>query len=239
MDENTVETVIGIMRGKSRKERLNGMEKYGISVGSALGLTIPELREIARQIGTDHSLAAGLWSTGIHEARILASIIDDPAKVTASQMDRWASDFDSWDLCDQCCGNLFCRTQFAYEKAEKWSGDGREFVKRAGFALIAFLAVHDKRSGDETFIGLLNLIERESNDSRKYVRKSVNWALRQIGKRSFTLNKAAIELARRLQTKDSGSARWIAADAIRELESEEVGKRLRNRNSKRGRTQRQ
>ncbi len=184
------------------------------------------MRRLAREIGTDHRLAEELWNTGVHEARILASMVDDPKQVTNDQMERWAGDLDSWDVCDQCCSNLFDRTDHAWQKAVEWSGRDEEFVKRAGFALMACLAVHDKAATNEAFLGLLPLIEREADDPRNYVKKAVSWALRQIGKRSLRLNAEAIQEAKRILKKDTPPARWIARDALRELQGEAVQGRL-------------
>ncbi len=221
--------ILSQMQALSRKERLEGMRKYGIETANAFGITIPELRGIAKETGYDHLLASELWSTGIHEARILASMVENPSVITSSQMDKWAADFDSWDLCDQCCGNLFVATPFAYGKVRKWSSDRREFVKRAGFSLMACLAARDRSEKDSTFVDLLGLIERESTDGRNYVRKAVNWALRQIGKRSPGLNEAAIGLSKQLIVNGHRSARWIARSAIRELQSESVIRRMKKR----------
>lgn len=203
------------------------MARFGINPDRALGVRIPDLRRLAKQVGTDHSLALGLWKTGIHEARILASMIDDPAAVTERQMESWAGDFDSWDLCDQCCGNLFDRTPFAYGKAVEWASRDEEFIKRAGFALMAWAAVQDKTADNRVFLEFLPVIEREANDDRNFVKKAVNWALRQIGKRNRRLNRAAVAAARRLaKQKDSRAARWVGTDALRELTSEGVRSRL-------------
>ena len=204
-----------------------GMARFGINPHRALGVRIPDLRRLAREIGTDHSLALSLWRTNVHDARIIASMVDDPAKVTERQMEAWAGDFDSWDLCDQCCGNLFDRTPFAHGKALEWSGRDEEFVKRAGFALMAWAAVHDRTADDRVFLEFLPIVEREADDDRNFVRKAVNWSLRQIGKRNRRLHRAAVAVARRLtKRRESRSARWIGADALRELESEAVLSRL-------------
>jgi 3-methyladenine DNA glycosylase AlkD len=203
------------------------MARFGINPDRALGVRIPDLRRLAKQVGTDHSLALGLWKTRIHEARILASMIDDPASVTKRQMESWARDFDSWDLCDQCCGNLFDRTPFAYVKAVEWASRDEEFIKRAGFALMAWAAVHDKGADNRTFLEFLPVIELHAADDRNFVKKAVNWALRQIGKRNQRLNRAAATAARRLAKRhDSRAARWIGTDALRELTSESVRSRL-------------
>jgi 3-methyladenine DNA glycosylase AlkD len=165
-----------------------GMERFGIRAKKTLGVCMPKLRALARECGRDHDLAARLWESGLHEARILASLVDEPDRVTEEQAEQWAADFDSWNLCDQCCMNLFRRLPFARSLAVAWSARGEEFVKRAGFALMATLAVHDAKSNDAVFEEFLALVERESTDGRNFVRKAVNWALRQIGKRSMALN---------------------------------------------------
>jgi 3-methyladenine DNA glycosylase AlkD len=206
-----------------------GMARYGINPENTLGVSIPRLRAMAKEIGRDHGLALELWASGIHEARILAGLVDDPAMVAAAQLERWVGDFDSWDVCDGVCGNLFDRTPFAWEKAAAWSARSEEFVKRAGFVLMAALAVHDKKAPDERFRNFLPLIEREAADERNFVKKAVNWALRQIGKRNRALNRDAIAAAKRIRKIDSRSARWIAADALRELESGAVRERLNKR----------
>jgi 3-methyladenine DNA glycosylase AlkD len=197
-----------------------------INTERALGIGVTQLRRLARDIGRDHGLAQRLWSTGIHEARILASMVDEPSQVTTSQMEGWASDFDSWDLVDQCCGNLFDKTPYAYDKALEWSGRPEEFVKRAGFALMAWLAVHDKPAPDESFEPFLEAVGKEATDERNFVKKAVNWALRQIGKRNGHLNSRAIEKAEKLRSIESRSARWIGRDALRELTSDKVAVRL-------------
>ena len=190
-----------------------------------LPCSIHTLRPLAKEIGRDHSLAEQLWATGIHEARILASYIDDPLQVTEEQLERWVSDFNSWDVCDQVV-ELFSHTPYAYPKIYEWSSRPEEFVKRAAFALIAEQAAHDKRAPDETFIELLPLIIRESKDERNFVRKAVNWALRNIGKRNRNLNVHAVAAAEKIKLIDSRSARWIASDALRELTGEKVQSRL-------------
>lgn len=206
-----------------------GMARYGIRTDQALGVSMPALRGIAKETGKDHELAGKLWETGIHEARILACLVDDPEYVAEEQMERWVRDFDSWDLCDQCCSNLFDRTPHAREKAVEWAGRDEEFVRRAGFVLMAALAVHDKKAEDEVFLAFLPLIRRESTDERNFVKKAVNWAIRQIGKRNRRLNRAAVDLAGELAAASSRSARWIGRDALRELQSDAVRRRLDKR----------
>jgi len=202
------------------------MARFGIPSRNRLGVAVPELRKLARETGRDHALAIGLWRTGIPDARILASMLDEPGKVTSAQMEVWARCFDSWDVCDQVCMNLFDRTPFAWAKVRSWAGRREEFVKRAAFSLIASLASHDKEARDSAFIALFPLIRRASADDRNFVRKAVNWALRGIGKRNRALNRAAVRAARNIARLDSRAARWIAADAIRELESAAVRRRL-------------
>jgi 3-methyladenine DNA glycosylase AlkD len=203
------------------------MARYGINPATAYGVSVPNLRKIASKNKRNHALADELWQSGIHEARILASMIDDPRQVTEDQMERWVADFNSWDVCDQCCNNLFRKLDWAHEKAVEWTLREEEFVKRAGFVLMACLAVHDKKTSDEAFVSYLQIIKRESTDNRNFVKKAVNWALRQIGKRSLHLNAVALSSAREIQEQDSRPAKWIAADAIRELTSEVVRKRLK------------
>ena len=194
------------------------MSRYGIDSTHALGVKIPEVRKIGRMIKKDHELAQQLWDTGIHEARILASIVDDAAMVTEQQIDSWTSDFYSWDICDQVCGNLFDRTSFVISKALEFSARGEEFVKRAGFVLMAEYAVHNKKANDQIFIQLLPIIERESWDNRNFVKKAINWALRQIGKRNPVLKQEAISCAKKIILQEHRAAKWIAANALKELD---------------------
>jgi 3-methyladenine DNA glycosylase AlkD len=205
------------------------MQRFGIRVDNARGVSTPALHALARKLGRDHELASRLWATGIFEARVLAAFIDKPDQVSAAQMDRWARDLDSWAVCDACCCYLFRRTPFAWTKAVAWAGKKGEFIKRAGFALMAYLAVHDHAAGDEAFERLLPLLEREADDDRPFVRKAVNWALRQIGKRNRHLHTRAIATAEAIRARGSRSARWIAADALRELRSDKVRARLRRK----------
>jgi 3-methyladenine DNA glycosylase AlkD len=225
---HTFETVMADLRSHRNPKNIAGMERFGISTKNTYGVSVPVLRSVAKEIGKDHLLAGKLWASGVHEARILASMIDDPAMITERQMDEWANEFDSWDVCDQCCGNLFVRTKYAYEKALKWSGNDREFVKRAGYALIAYIAVHDAQADDKTLAQFLPIIKKGSDDQRNFVKKSVNWALRQIGKRNLQLNRMAVKTAKEIGQLESKSAKWIAADALRELQSETILSRLKN-----------
>ncbi|MBU1670731.1 MAG: DNA alkylation repair protein [Actinobacteria bacterium] len=221
-----IDEVIDELKSYANPEAVRGMARYGISGEQTLGVSIPVLRKMAKGIGKDHSLAAALWDSGIHEARILAGMVDDPTLVTGEQAEAWVADLDSWDVCDQLCMNLLWLTPFAYDKAYEWAGRDEEFVKRAGFALMARLAWSDKRADDETIAGFLTPIKKQAGDGRNYVKKAVNWALRQVGKRNRVLNRKAIEVARELAASESPSARWVAADALRELEGEAVHKRL-------------
>ena len=226
---NSLPEILQELKSLSDPRAVEGMGRFGINPANAYGVSVPNLRRIAKDTGKSHELAQQLWESNIHEARILAGMIDEPQKVTEGQMEAWVRGFDSWDVCDQCCLNLFAKTGFAYQKAAEWSADEGEFVKRAGFALMACLAVGDKQAGDAQFEAFLPLIKRESGDNRNYVKKAVNWALRQIGKRNPALNKKAVETAQEVKGMGSTSARWIAADAIRELTSEAVQKRLGGR----------
>lgn len=205
---------------------VEGMAKYGITPEKAFGVSIPHLRGIARAIGKNHELAGWLWLNGARETRILASMIDDPEQVTEEQMERWAGEFDYWEICDQCVMNLFERTRFAYAKAAEWCRRDAESYRRAGFVLMARLAVRDKSAPDSRFEAFLPLISSGATDERNLVKKAVSWALRQIGKRNARLNEQAIETAERLRQTDSKSARWIGNDAIRELTSERVQTRF-------------
>jgi len=204
-----------------------GMARYGIRSERVLGLSMGELREIAKELGKDHQLALCLWMAGFHESRLLAALVDDPSDVTEEQIESWAMDFDNWAVCDGVCNHLFRRTPFAHRKCMEWSSREEEYVKRASFALMAALAVHDKKARDEVFRSYLEIIERESSDDRVYVKKAINWALRQIGKRNPSLNKEAIQVAERIAAIDSSAARWVASDALRELKGERVQERLR------------
>jgi 3-methyladenine DNA glycosylase AlkD len=203
------------------------MGRYGINPDNAYGIPIPTLRKKGKEIGTDHQLAAELWVSGVHEARILACYIDDPEQVTEEQMEAWTADFDSWDVCDQVVSNLFDKTPFAYRKALEWSARGEEFVKRAGFVMMASLAVHDKKAPDHCFVDFFPIIIREATD-RNFVKKGVNWALSQIGKRNTSLNQAAIKTAEEINKIDSKTARWIASGALRELTSQKVQARFQD-----------
>lgn len=235
-----VADILAEIRSLGSQKNRAGMARYGINVENACGVSIYELRKIAKRVGSDHELALVLWATGNHEARLLACFVDDPAKVTEKQLEAWARDFDSWDICDQATTSLFDQTEHAWSKAIEWAGRDEEWVRRAGFTLMAGLAVHDKSAADRTFSKLLPVIERGASDERNFVKKAVNWALRNIGKRNRALNGAAIACAERIRAAankcaggerggDTGarSARWVATDALRELTSEKVQARLR------------
>jgi 3-methyladenine DNA glycosylase AlkD len=219
--------VLNKLRQKARADKLDGMSRYGIATENRLGVSVPDMRRLAKEFGKDHGLALQLWKTGIQEARIMAALIDDAQEVSEEQMEEWVKDFNSWDVCDQVCMNLFDKTPHAWKKVRDWSGREEEFVRRAAFALIACLAWHDKKADDRMFVDLLPLIQDAATDERNYVKKAVNWALRHIGKRNLSLNREALQTAQRIQKIESRAARWIASDAIRELESEAVQRRLR------------
>lgn len=225
----TCDEVVRILEAQADPGNVAGMARFGIRGGRVLGISIPFLRRLARQIGRDHRLAGELWRTGIHEARLLAGFIDEPARVTESQMERWVRDLESWDVCDQVMSNLFDRTPFAHRKIAEWTARPEEFVKRAGFVLMAALAVHDKAAANDLFLEFLPIIEREASDPRNFVKKAVNWALRQIGKRNKALHKAAVACAKRILAQESAAARWIARDALREFAAETTCRLLEKR----------
>jgi 3-methyladenine DNA glycosylase AlkD len=222
----SVDDVLAELHAKANLDNVAGMARFGIVGAQRLGVSIPDLRRIAKAAGRDHQLALALWRTGIPEARIVAALVDQPSQLTEQQMDDWVAGFEAWDVCDQVCMNLFDKTPLAWKKVRDWAERDEEFVKRAAFALLACLAWHDKAAADERFVELLPLIARAATDQRNYVKKAVSWALRTIGKRNARLNQAAIQTARELQQLDARAARWIAADALRELEGDAVRKRL-------------
>jgi 3-methyladenine DNA glycosylase AlkD len=226
--------VIRELRSMADPTQLAGMARFGINTERTLGgIGLPALRSLAKRVGRrDHELAAELWASGIHEARLVAAMVDDPAAVTEAQMEAWAADFDSWDVVDGTVSGLFDKTPFAWAKVVEWSSREEEFVKRAAFAMMAALSVHDKAASDEAFIELLPIIEREAGDRRNFVRKAVNWALRQIGKRNLALNAVAIATAERIRAGGPRSAKWVASDALRELRSEAVQARLLERTAR-------
>ena len=205
------------MRILAKPAAREGMAHFGIDASSALGLNVPTVRAIAKRIGKDQTLAEELWETGVHEARWLASMVADPNKITRSTMDRWTRDFNSWDVCDACCCGLFDRTPFVWQKIPKWAANNREYIRRAAFSTLACAAVHLKAADDQPFLDGLVLVEKYAFDDRNFVRKAVNWALRNIGKRNARLLPAAIACAQSIRAQNTKSARWIAADALREF----------------------
>jgi len=223
----SVKDVLDKLQSKARPEQLKGMAKYGMTIEQRLGVSVPDMRELAKEIGREHKLALDLWRTGIVEARIVAGMVDDPAELTEEQMEDWVKGINSWDVCDQVCMNLFEKNPLAWKKIVDWSEREEEFVKRTAFSLIACLAWHDKKADDEKFIELLHVIMRGAADERNFVKKAVNWALRNIGKRNLKLNEAAINTAKEIKRLDSKAARWVASDTLRELESDAVQIRLR------------
>ncbi len=223
---SAVEDIIKVLKEKGSKDNVEGMAKFGMTPEKRLGVSVPDIRIIAKSAGKDHELALQLWQTGIAEARIVAALVDESAKITEQQMDDWVKDFNSWDVCDQVCMNLFDKVPFAWQKALEWSERKEEFVKRAAYALIACLAWHDKQAHDEKFIAFLPVIVRGADDERNFVKKAVSWALRHIGKRNKELNKAALDTARQIRMTGSRAAKWIASDVIKELESAAVQKKL-------------
>jgi len=223
----TTEEIISELKKHSNPKNIEGMKRYGINVDKAFGLNAPTMYAIAKRIGKNHKLALELWETGYHEARHIAAMIDDPKLVTKSQMNRWVKDFNSWDIVDGTCSNLFRKTPYAIEKIFEWCERKEEFIRRAGFSLICYVAVHDKKRDNKDFLQFLPLIKKYSVDERNFVKKAVNWALRTIGKRSKFLNKEALKLAKEVQALDSKSARWIANDAIRELTNPKILARIK------------
>lgn len=222
----TTGKIIAELRRAGTRRNVEGMARFGIRAAKAFGVAKPKLDVLAKKIGRNHQLALKLWATGIHDAKILAGMVDEPTKVTVAQMEAWVRDFDNWDTCDGTCCHLFVFASPAWAKAIAWTRRKSEFEKRAGFALAAYLAYRDKAANDRKFLSFLEIIEREAEDGRNFVRKAVNWALRNIGKRNMRLNRAAIAVAERLQQKESRAAGWIAADALRELRGEAVQVRL-------------
>ncbi len=222
----TVNGIISTLKTKADLANVAGMAKFGMTAENRLGISIPVLRKMGKEIGKDHQLALELWKTGFPEAQILSALIAEPGKLTEQQMEDWVKDINSWDTCDQVCMNLFEKTPFARKKIFEWSEREEEFVKRTAFSLIACIAWHHKKIEDKKLIEFFPLIKRESIDERNFVKKAVNWALRHIGKKNKNLNIAALKLAKEIKEIDSKSARWIATNAIKELESEAVHKRL-------------
>lgn len=220
------EQVLQQLRALARPENVAGMAQYGMSTTGRLGIAVPELRRIAKGVGREHALALALWQTSIPEARIVAALVADPRQVTEEQMESWVRDLDSWDVCDQVCANLWDKSPLAWKKVRDWAVRDEEFVRRAAFALLACLAWHDKHAPDAAFIEALSLIRQAASDERNMVKKAVNWALRHIGKRNRALNAAAIAEAQQIARLDSRAARWVSSDALRELQSDAVQRRL-------------
>ncbi len=211
-----VAAVVDKLRRLGSKSARDGLARYGIPADNALGIAVGTLHKLARELGRNHELAAGLWKSGYFEARMLATFVDEPKRVTPAQMDRWCRDFDSWAICDTVCFHLFDRTPYAYDKVEQWAKRPEEFIKRGAFALLACLALHDKAADDESFLRYLPLIEKAAPDGRNFVKKGVSWALRAIGRRQ-TIIEAAIDVASRLAASPEPAARWIGKDALRDL----------------------
>ena len=225
--------VIAKLRSMEKPEAVKYMARYGINPENNWGVSVGDIKNLSKEIGKDHKLALKLWNTKIRDARMVAALIEDPKQVTKEQLNTWVSDFNSWDICDHCCMHLLDKTPFAYNNVEEWTASDLEFTKRAGFALLASLTLHDKKRDDEDFLKYLQLIKREAIDDRNYVKKAVNWSLRTIGKRSLFLNEKAIETAKEIKKLDSKAARWIATDAIRELTSKKIQERLKKKKGKR------
>ncbi len=239
MEHPAVEAILAELSAQGSETDRAGMARYGIRVDDAVGVSVTVLRRLAKRLGRDHELALALWRSGMHEARLLAAFVDEPARVAPDQMDGWAADFDSWDVCDEVTTDLFDQTAHAWDKAAEWARRPEEFVRRAGFALMAGLAVHDKAAADEAFIALLPLVEHGAFDERNFVKKAVSWALRNIGKRDAVLHAAALACAQRIHAaaderaggpRGGGAAaraaRWVANDVARELRSPKVVARV-------------
>jgi 3-methyladenine DNA glycosylase AlkD len=229
----TVNEIIKKLESLENPENVAGMKRFGIVTKKAFGISAPVLKNLAKEIKKQtndrHAFALELWASGIQEARVIAYLIDDPKEVSESQMDSWVEDFDNWAICDGACGHLFCKTEFAYKKVFEWCERDEEFIKRAGICLVAWLAVHDKKASDEKIAQFLPLLEKKADDERNFVKKAVNWSLRQIGKRNLNLNKLAVETAEKIKLRNTKSARWIASDALRELRNEKTIERLKKK----------
>jgi 3-methyladenine DNA glycosylase AlkD len=229
MTDPRVGEALDWLRRKSSKAVREGMTRYAIPNDHALGVKMRDIQKLAHRLGRDHALAEGLWKTGVYEARMLCAYVDELEKVTPARMDRQARDFDNWAICDTLCFALWVRSPHAFAKIRKWSGQRAEFVKRAAFALLASVALKDRRASDAEFLRCLPLIEKAAEDERNFVKKGVNWALRGVGRRSAALNKAAIALARKLADRSEPAPRWIGKDALRELGGAAVQKRLKKK----------
>jgi 3-methyladenine DNA glycosylase AlkD len=224
--EDQVQSVVTWLKRHSTKATRDGMARYGLPSDHALGVSMANMKVLGKQLGKNHELAAALWDTGIYEARMVTSFVDDPALVTSAQMDRWCRDFDNWGICDTVCFHLFDRAPYRWQKVARWSNSRQEFVKRAAFALLASIALHDKTAGTALFLDSLPLIERAAADQRNFVKKGVSWALRAVGRRNPELNAASITLARRLASSPDAGPRWVGKDALRELTSAAVIRQL-------------
>lgn len=221
----SVESALEILSREEKQENKEGMARFGINTEKAFGVSVVKIREIAKMVGKGHEKAQKLWETGMHEARIMACFLDEPRRITKEQAENWALGFNSWDLCDQCCMNLFDRLPFSYELAAEWAEREEEYVKRAGFAIMASLALHDKKAPDEKFLPFLNSIEKQSTDPRNFVKKAINWALRQIGKRRPSIIDKVKTLAEKLAESDDKNARWVGKDALREFDKKNLSRK--------------
>lgn len=228
----SVASILAWLKKHSSARNREGMARYGLPSDNALGVSVADIRLLAKQVGRDHDLALALWETGVYEARMLTSFIDEPSQVTPAQMDRWCRDFDNWGICDTLCFHLFDKTPHAWKKISKWSDARAEFVKRASFALLASVALHDKKAPDKPFLDSLALIERAATDDRNFVKKAVSWALRGIGKRNPTLQAASVKLATRLAASPDAAARWTGKDALRDLATPATLRRMKARRDK-------
>ena len=222
----TVPQVLAWLERRGTKRNRDGMARYAIVTPRAYGVSVADLRSLGRQLGTDHALAQGLWKSGWYEARMLSAFVADPARVTPAQMDRWTREFDNWAICDHLCFHLYDRTPHAWTKIAQWGSSSEEFVKRAAFALLASVALHDKSGADAPFKKSLRLIERAARDDRNFVKKGVSWALRSVGERSQALHADALSSARKLAESSDVSARWVGRDALRQLNTPAVRKRV-------------
>lgn len=219
--------ILAWLKRRGTKRNRDGMARYAIVAPKVFGVSVADLRDLSKELGRDHALASALWKSGWYEARMLTAFVDEPERVTPAQMDRWARDFDNWAICDALCFHLFDRTPHAWSKIERWSRRREEFVRRAAFALLASVALHDKGAPDARFVRALPLIERAASDDRNFVKKAVSWALRSIGRRNVALNRKAVAVSRRLIATDEPAARWVGRDALRELTSAAVVRRLK------------
>jgi 3-methyladenine DNA glycosylase AlkD len=225
LEDQVQSALTWLERHATRRDRAN-LARFGINASRAFGVSMSNIQVLAKRLGRSHELAAALWDTGWYEARLLTSYVDEPARVTPAQMDRWCRDFDNWGICDTVCFCLFDRTPHAWAKVAEWSGKRDEFGKRAAFALLASLAGHDKSASDAQFVESLSLIERAATDERNFVKKGVSWALRRVGRRNAALNAEAVTVARRLSVSEDAAARWVGKGALKELTSTAVTSRL-------------